>query len=118
MMKRLIVPICCLVVGVVGGTVLHGLFSEPEPAEQVGPTATEFALSTLHDLHSGSQSEAVQRSIAVTLAQMYIDAEGRDEETRRRIKSMAAKIPVLAEEMRAIEKRQRKTQQRFAGDGK
>lgn len=81
MMKKLISPICCLVIGVVVGIVLLGLFSEPKQADHVGPTATEFALSTLHDLHSGGESGAVQRSIAVTLAQMYIDAKGRDEIT-------------------------------------
>ena len=59
-----------------------------------------------------TQSEAVQRSIAVTVAQMYIDAEGRDETARRMIKSMATKVPVLSEEIKAIERRQKETQQR------
>lgn len=115
MMKRLIVPICCLVAGVVAGFVACRLLSVPKPTDKIGPTSTEFAVGTLYDLHRGGESEAIQRSIAVTLAQMYIDAEDRDEDARRMITSMSAKVPVLAEELQAIEQRQRGTQS--AGDG-
>lgn len=111
-MKKWIIPICCIAAGVVAGVLIGGSDTPRYPGDRLGPTSTEFALSTLYDLHGGAQSEAVQRSIAVTVAQMYIDAEGRDETARRMIKSMATKVPVLSEEIKAIERRQKETQQR------